>query len=219
MPVLRRTAKLKRTTMNKKWDESYNIEEYRYGETPNLFFKETIDSLIPGKILLPADGEGRNSVYAAMRGWTVEAFDQSSQGREKALKMAQKNNVDISFKVIDFENISENYVRDSYDAIALTYVHLPEQLKAKYHRSLLPLLKIGGHIIIEAFSKNHVKHQRQNASVGGPPDVNMMYSMEEISSIFDSLKIDLLEEKEIKLSEGIGHNGEASVIRFVGEKI
>lgn len=205
--------------MNKKWDESYNIEEYRYGETPNLFFKETIDSLIPGKILLPADGEGRNSVYAAMRGWTVEAFDQSSQGREKALKMAQKNNVDISFKVIDFENISENYVRDSYDAIALTYVHLPEQLKAKYHRSLLPLLKIGGHIIIEAFSKNHVKHQRQNASVGGPPDVNMMYSMEEISSIFDSLKIDLLEEKEIKLSEGIGHNGEASVIRFVGEKI
>ncbi|WP_303885030.1 class I SAM-dependent methyltransferase, partial [Dysgonomonas mossii] len=208
-------------TMNNKWDERYNIEEYRYGETPNLFFKETIDILPTGKILLPADGEGRNSVYAAIRGWTVDAFDQSSQGRDKALRLAQKNNVDISFsfKVIDFEDVSENYITGSYDAIALTYVHLPVQLKERYHRSLLPLLKIGGHIIIEGFSKEHVKHQQQNPSAGGPPHVDMMYSKQEILSIFDSLEIDLLEEKEVRLTEGIGHNGKASVIRFIGQKI
>ncbi|MBN9303400.1 MAG: class I SAM-dependent methyltransferase [Dysgonomonas mossii] len=207
--------------MNNKWDERYNIEEYRYGETPNLFFKETIDILPTGKILLPADGEGRNSVYAAIRGWTVDAFDQSSQGRDKALRLAQKNNVDISFsfKVIDFEDVSENYITGSYDAIALTYVHLPVQLKERYHRSLLPLLKIGGHIIIEGFSKEHVKHQQQNPSAGGPPHVDMMYSKQEILSIFDSLEIDLLEEKEVRLTEGIGHNGKASVIRFIGQKI
>lgn len=205
--------------MNSKWDESYNIEEYRYGETPNLFFKETIDTLPIGRILLPADGEGRNSVYAAVRGWMVDAFDQSSQGRDKALRLAQKNNVDISFKVTDFKNVSKNYIRDSYDAIALTYVHLPEQLKAKYHQSLLPLLKTGGHILIEGFSKEHVKHQQQNPSAGGPPHVDMMYSKQEILSIFDSLAINLLEEKEIELAEGIGHNGKASVIRFVGKKI
>ncbi len=207
--------------MNNKWDERYNIEEYRYGETPNLFFKETIDILPTGKILLPADGEGRNSVYAAIRGWTVDAFDQSSQGRDKALRLAQKNNVDISFsfKVIDFEDVSENYITGSYDAIALTYVHLPVQLKERYHRSLLPLLKIGGHIIIEGFGKEHVKHQQQNPSAGGPPHVDMMYSKQEILSIFDSLEIDLLEEKEVRLTEGIGHNGKASVIRFIGQKI
>lgn len=205
--------------MNNKWDESYNIEEYRYGETPNLFFKETINTLPIGKILLPADGEGRNSVYAAVRGWTVDAFDQSLQGRDKALRLAQKNNVDISFKVTDFKNVSEDYIADSYDAIALTYVHLPVQLKERYHRSLLPLLKIGGYIIIEGFSKGHVKHQQQNPSAGGPSLADMMYSKQEILSIFDSLEIDLLEEKEIRLAEGIGHNGKASVIRFVGKKI
>ena len=199
--------------MNSKWDESYNIKEYRYGETPNLFFKETIDTFPAGKILLPADGEGRNGIYAAMRGWTVDSFDQSVQAREKALRLAQNNNVDISFKVIDFENVPENYIVNSYDAIALTYVHLPEQVKAEYHRSLLPLLKI------EGFSKGHVKHQQQNPSAGGPPHVDMMYSKQEILSIFDSLEIDLLEEKEVRLTEGIGHNGKASVIRFVGKKI
>ncbi|MDH6311122.1 SAM-dependent methyltransferase [Dysgonomonas sp. PFB1-18] len=205
--------------MNNKWDEQYNIEEYRYGEIPNLFFKEIIDTLPAGKILLPADGEGRNSVYAAKRGWVVDAFDLSSQGKEKALRLAQKNNVDISFKVIDFENIVENYIVDSYNAIVLTYVHLPEQLKEKYHRSLLSLLKNGGYIIIEGFSKDHVKYQRQNPLVGGPPDVNMMYSKQEILSTFDSLGILLLEEKETELAEGTGHNGKASVIRFVGKKI
>lgn len=54
---------------------------------------------------------------------------------------------------------------------------------------------------------------------GGPPHVDMMYSKQEILSIFDSLEIVLLDEKEIKLAEGIGHNGKASVIRFVGKKI
>ena len=206
-------------TMNNKWDESYNMEEYRYGEAPNLFFKQIIDTLPTGKILLPADGEGRNGVYASTRGWSVDAFDQSQQAKEKALRLAQKNSVNISFKVIDFEDISENYIVDSYDVIALTYVHLPEQLKEKYHRSLLPLLKTGGHIIIEGFGKEHVKHQQQNPLAGGPPYVDMMYSKQEILSIFDSMEIDLLEEKEIRLAEGIGHNGKASVIRFVGKKI
>jgi hypothetical protein len=41
----------------------------QYGRIPlwrssNLFFKQIIDTLPTGKILLPADGEGRNGVYA-----------------------------------------------------------------------------------------------------------------------------------------------------------
>ncbi len=33
---------------------------------PNHFFKEQIDKIsVPGKLLLPGEGEGRNAVYAA----------------------------------------------------------------------------------------------------------------------------------------------------------
>ena len=42
------------------------------------------------KILLPADGEGRNGVYATTRGWSVDAFDQSQQAKEKALRLAKR---------------------------------------------------------------------------------------------------------------------------------
>jgi hypothetical protein len=35
------------------WNERYNSEEFLFGKEPNRFFKETIDGLIPGIILLP----------------------------------------------------------------------------------------------------------------------------------------------------------------------
>lgn len=51
------------------WNDRYRAGEYVYGETPNKFLAEKLAGLKPGKILFPADGEGRNSVYAATLGW------------------------------------------------------------------------------------------------------------------------------------------------------
>ena len=61
--------------MNEFWNQRYAEKEWVYGQNPNLYFKKFIDSTKPGTLLLPADGEGRNSVYAATKGWEVDAFD------------------------------------------------------------------------------------------------------------------------------------------------
>ena len=68
------------------WNDRYSNPEYAYGTAPNEWFKEQLTHL-PGKgrILLPAEGEGRNAVFAAKQGWEVSAFDPSEAGREKAL--------------------------------------------------------------------------------------------------------------------------------------
>ncbi|MDA0985112.1 MAG: hypothetical protein O3C56_04825 [Bacteroidetes bacterium] len=50
------------------WNERYASTEYVYGKEPNQYFKQILCSLSPGKILLPAEGEGRNAVYAASLG-------------------------------------------------------------------------------------------------------------------------------------------------------
>ena len=55
--------------MKEFWDTRYAEIDFAYGKTPNTFFKDSIDKLTPGKLLLPADGEGRNAVYAATKGW------------------------------------------------------------------------------------------------------------------------------------------------------
>ena len=52
--------------MNKEfWDERYNEENFAYGHEPNVLLKKILDKLPAGKILFPAEGEGRNAVYAA----------------------------------------------------------------------------------------------------------------------------------------------------------
>ncbi len=79
------------------WNERYAAREYVYGKKPNQYFKKNIDGLTPVKILLPCKGEGRNAVYAAQKGWDVEAIDFSVEGKKKALSLALKNNVSINY--------------------------------------------------------------------------------------------------------------------------
>lgn len=206
--------------MQNMWDERYSTDEYVYGEAPNDFFKEIVDSLPVGKILLPADGEGRNSVYAAQKGWMVDAFDQSAQARIKAMQLAQKHGVEIDYRVMDFGDVEEQYPAESFDVIALTYAHLPVSLdfKIECHKKLLPLLKSGGLVILEGFSKEQLEYQQKYPNARGPREESMLYSEDEIYLMFEGLEIIQLSVEEVTLSEGVGHQGKNSVLRFVGRK-
>ena len=72
------------------WEERYGKEPYAYGKEPNHFFKEQIENFSIGKILFPSEGEGRNSVYAAILGHDVHAFDLSSEGKKKSELLANE---------------------------------------------------------------------------------------------------------------------------------
>ena len=85
--------------MKEFWNERYAEKEYVYGKAPNKYFKEKIDEIKPGKILFPAEGEGRNAIYAASKDWEVSAFDISEKGKEKALKLSEEEGVHIDYKV------------------------------------------------------------------------------------------------------------------------
>jgi 2-polyprenyl-3-methyl-5-hydroxy-6-metoxy-1,4-benzoquinol methylase len=203
-------------TWGEKWNDRYRDKEFAYGEQPNNYLKEQLEKLPPGKILFPAEGEGRNAVFAASLGWQVCAFDISAEGQKKALQLAKKNNVSIDYKVGDLQTV--NYKADQFDAIALIYAHFPADIKSALHKSLDKYLRSGGTIIFEAFSKRHIEFIAKNEKVGGPKDIAALFSVEEIRNDFNNYDIIELMETEIDLHEGIFHNGQASVIRFVGRK-
>ena len=197
--------------MRELWNARYNSEEYVYGVNPNTFFESQILNLKPGKILLPAEGEGRNAVYAASLSWKVYAFDFSIEARKKALKLADRNKVMINYMLGSFDEIE--YEPDYFDCIAIIYAHQPSIQRRVYHRKLLSYLKPGGTIILEAFSKNQI-----NYDTGGPRNVDMLYSKCELEDDFIGLSsYDILEEN-IFLEEGLLHSGMASIIRMVGTK-
>ena len=199
-----------------RWNERYSKEGFAYGEQPNNFLKEQLAQLDPGMILFPAEGEGRNAVFAAGLGWTVSAFDISVEGKKKALRLAEKNKVTIDYQVGDLETI--HYHPGQFDAIALIYAHFPAAVKSGYHRTLDKYLRKQGLVIFEAFSKRHIDYIARNEKIGGPKDIAVLFSIDEIHSDFPDYEILVLEEKEIELHEGLYHNGTGSVIRFVGRK-
>lgn len=200
----------------KKWNNRYRENEYAFGKAPNVYLKEQLEKLKTGRILFAAEGEGRNAVYAAGLGWESSAFDISAEGKKKADMLAKSVNLSIDYQIGELSTL--NYVKEYFDAISLIYAHFPSDIKSSYHKKLDELLRKGGVIIFEAFSKNHIKYRVENPKVGGPKDIKSLFSIEEIKSDFKNYEIIELEEKEIELSEGLYHNGKGSVIRFVGIK-
>ncbi|MDD5185864.1 MAG: class I SAM-dependent methyltransferase [Paludibacter sp.] len=191
------------------WNQRYAQEEYVYGVNPNEFYKEELSKLQPGKILFPAEGEGRNAVYAAIKGWDVVAFDSSEEAKKKAEKLAEKNNVRLNYQTASIEEFE--YDENSFDAIVLIYVHTMN--REQNHQKLLRMLKPGGVIILEGFSKE----QLMNNS-GGPRNSEMLFSEEELTRDFNDLKEKQITKTETELNEGQLHKGKASVIRLLGIK-
>lgn len=192
------------------WNERYQNNETVYGLLPNVFFKHSIDKINTGKLLLPAEGEGRNAVYAAKNGWDVTAFDYSEVAKEKALKMAMSHQVTFVYQTTNF--LSFQAETASMDAVALIYAHMPPEIRSEFHHKMAYWVKKGGYVILEAFNPLQLELQS-----GGPKDVSMLYTPEMLKNDFPEheWKIELLETTETKLSEGPFHEGKAQVIRLL----
>lgn len=198
--------------MNSFWDKRYDTEQYVYGKDPNSFFAAQLERSAPGTLLLPGEGEGRNAVYASTMGWAVDAFDQSSTAREKALKYASEKMVQISYNVCQLEDFM--FKPNHYDLAALIYFHTDAGSRKYLHEKICESLKPGGILILEAFHKEQL-----NNNTGGPKSLDMLFDEEELSLDFAPFNTLLLEKQEIILNEGPFHQGEATVIRYTGKKI
>lgn len=202
--------------MKEFWNERYACQDYAYGIEPNTFLESALVDFHPAKILFAAEGEGRNAVYAAKMGWQVAAFDQSEEGKKKADALAEKNGVQLDYRVFDLLNI--DYPPASFDVLVLIFAHFPAPLRRSFHRKLLSFLRPSGILILEGFSKEHLKFNSINPLAGGPKDPTMLFSEQELISDLQGMEILSLEEKQVFLQEGRFHRGESAVIRLIAKK-
>lgn len=193
------------------WDERYSSIEFVYGTEPNIFFKDELDKLKIGNILLLGEGEGRNAVYAAANGWNVDAVDFSMIAKEKALKLAEENSVSINYEITDLSEYKPklNY----YDSAAIIFLHLNPIIRSDVHSKIVASLKSGGTLILEVYEKEQL-----GKDSGGPQNINMLYSKEELKDDFVKMNIIVLEKKIVTLNESEQHSGEAVVLRLIAVK-
>ncbi|MEX0982304.1 MAG: methyltransferase domain-containing protein [Bacteroidales bacterium] len=194
--------------MQEFWDERYQVEEYVYGKRPNTFFQSQLDTLKPGDVLLPGEGEGRNAVYAAEKGWNVSAFDVSKQGRYKALRLAAERGVTIDYMLMPYQGFNQN--ESMYDVIGLFFTHQPPAMRRNFHRNLQNMVRPGGIILLEAFHKDQLKRE-----TGGPKNIDFLFDETDLREDFPMLEIVHLEVIERDLDEGPFHQGEAVVVQMI----
>ena len=197
--------------MKEYWNNRFNTAEYVFGKEPNEFLKEEINKLSPGKALFIAAGEGRNAVYAAKQGWQVDAIDYSETAKEKALKLAVENQVNINYQIIDIFDYS--FPSNTYDAIVSIHFHCREQIRDEFNKKIISALKPQGKVILQVFDKAQISKKS-----GGPKDIAMLYSLEDIVNGFSDLEFELF-VKETSERIIYGETKEIEVIKFVGVKI
>jgi SAM-dependent methyltransferase len=195
------------------WDQHYTAPGYKYGTAPNRYLVGQAHRLTPGSlVLLPGDGEGRNSVWLASQGHRVHAVDSSAVGLTKAQALAAERGVTIETTQADLAHWSPEPA--SCDAVVLVYLHLPADLRPRVLRQLALALKPRGLWLAEAFHPEQLGH-----TSGGPKDVSMLYTPELLAADTNEwLAHEHLWHGPTELDEGPGHQGLAHVTRHIAHR-
>jgi len=196
----------------KMWDERFSQADPVYGDAPNSYLQAQAFRLKPGmKVLVPADGYGRNGIWLAKQGLQVHTVDLSPVGVDRAQKAARAAGLAM---IIELGDLSTwNWPVEELDAVVSIFLHLPPEQRAKIHAAMLNALKRSGLLILEAFSPAQLQY-----SSGGPKQVELLYTAEMLRRDFAPAEALELEEVEVRMEEGHMHRGPAAVVHGVLRK-
>lgn len=193
------------------WDKRYT-DSYVYGTAPNDFLANIPFEKAKGDVVCLAEGQGRNAVYLATKGFNVSAIDFSKEGLRKANELAGKNNVQIQTIEMDLNSFKAE--AETLDGVVGIFAHFPEKTKKHVFSEISKGLKKGGFLIWEVYSTNQLKHK-----TGGPPNIELLYSTNEIELMLGNLfEFHVFHEIEREVFEGKLHNGLAAVIQLYAIK-
>ncbi|GLI38793.1 methyltransferase domain-containing protein [Geobacter hydrogenophilus] len=193
------------------WNERYSQPGFAYGTAPNDFLVSVTDIIPLGKILSLAEGEGRNAVYLASRGYDVVAVDSSGVGMGKAKQFALDCGVTIATVVADLRDF--HIAPESWEGIVSIYCHLPSAIRVPLHKSVVNGLKCGGVFVLEAFSLRQIGY-----GTGGPQSEDMLMSLDALRQELAGLRLIHAVETEREVLEGRHHTGMASIVQIVAVK-
>jgi tellurite methyltransferase len=139
-----------------KWDARYRAGAYSEREHPTALLADWLDRSPRGRALDIACGAGRNALFLAAAGYTVDAVDISSAGLERARGTAAERGVDVSWHCVDLEERPDALPRGPYDLVVwVRYVN------AALWPTVLSRLAPGGQLLVE-------QHLAANVEVVGP---------------------------------------------------
>jgi len=193
------------------WNQRYSDEQYVYGTEPNDFLVAMSQQLSKGKALCIGEGEGRNAVWLAQRGFKVTAVDSSEIGLHKAEKLARSRGVKIETIHADLADFPiEN---QQWNTIISIFCHLPSKLREEVHKRCISGLHKQGTILLEAYTPLQLE-----LNTGGPSKLDLMMDVNTLANDFKGLSFFHLQERLREVNEGQYHHGTGAVVQVLAAK-
>ncbi len=197
----------------KVWNDIFDKPDYIFGTEPNDYLVEKKGYLHTGqKVLMVADGEGRNSVWVAELGACVDAFDLSEKAVEKAEKLAAERGVSVNYFVSGVDEWG--WEEEKYDAVVVIFVQFATpNMRTRLFANCIRTLKKGGLLILQGYTPKQLEYK-----TGGPPILEHLYTEKMLREYFASLDIVELKMYDAFISEGPRHTGMSGLIGMVARK-
>jgi SAM-dependent methyltransferase len=175
------------------WDERY-AEKQQWSVEPNRLVAELLADLPPGDAVDLAAGEGRHALWLAGLGWRVTAVDFSDVGLARG--RAHPEAGAVTWVVADV--VGWTAPDASLDLVVVAYLHLPQEQTVPLLTRAVGWLRPGGRLLV-------LGHDVENltAGVGGPPDPEILHSVERLAPVAALLDVDRLEQVRRETPAGI----------------
>jgi len=194
------------------WDQRFQTAEYVYGEQPNAFIKDYAHHLEGySSIAAYAEGEGRNAVYLASKGYDVTAYDYAKSGLQKTEHLAKKHLVSVHTVLADL--LQDKLPVNMYDAAIMVFGHFPMEQQWAVFQKIIDSVKPGGCIMMELYSIYQLPY-----GSGGPQQINLLYNPLEVLQWCQAHKILHFFTGEQIRYEGMLHTGLAHTIQLIIQK-
>ena len=140
----------------------YKSDKRAFTTQPNTLLMSAVEKRNPGRALDIGMGQGRNSVFLALKGWDVTGFDVSDEGIAIARKNAERAGVKLDALRVAEESFY--YGSSQWDLVVFMYVSFPIT-SSTYVERLRRAMRPGAIIVIESLGEEEAAKNRPAVSI------------------------------------------------------
>lgn len=165
----------------RRWEEDGVARIWDAGEAPASVVRTAASAVSPGRALDVATGHGRNAIFLAERGWTVDAVDISRAMLDPARERATDHGVAVNWMLADFDQYC---VRPAtYDLVTISFFDARDRLDA-----IIDGLRPGGILCYE--------HHLVTPDAGAGPGSRYRFEPGELRAAVDDLVVEYYDEDD-----------------------